>query len=69
VAYEVREARPVTLTVWDLTGHRITQLADGTKSPGYHEVSFSAADLPSGTYFVRLQTNGRTQSHRMVVLK
>lgn len=69
VAFEVREARPVTVTVWDLAGHRLAQLVDGTKEPGYHEVSFGATDLPSGTYFVRLETPTETQSHRMVLLK
>lgn len=69
VAFDVREARPVTVTVWDLAGHRLALLADGTKEPGYHEVSFEATDLPSGTYFVRLETPTETQSHRMVLLK
>jgi len=69
IAYEVREARPVTITVWDLTGQRIAQLTEGIKEPGYHEAAFEAEGLPSGTYFVRLASNDRTQSHRMVVLK
>lgn len=69
IAYEVREAKPVSITVWDLAGHRIAQLTDGTREPGYHEISFDATDLPSGTYFVRLETPSETQSHRMVVLK
>ena len=69
IAYEVRTSQPVTLTVWDLKGVRVRKLASGTKAPGYHEASFSAADLTSGTYFVRLETPNGTQSHRMVVLK
>lgn len=69
VAYEVREVQPVTITVWDLAGHRLAQLTEGTKETGYHEVSFTATNVPSGTYFVRLETPNDTQSHRMVVLK
>jgi hypothetical protein len=69
VAYEVREAQPITITVWDVTGKRITQLAEGLKQPGYHETTFEAKGLTSGTYFVRLTSRNRTQSHRMVVLK
>lgn len=69
IAYEVRSAQPVDLTVWDLKGHRIAELETGAKEPGYHETSFSATSLTSGTYFVRLETREGVQSHRMVVLK
>lgn len=69
IAYEVREARPITITVWDVTGQRIAKLAQGMRQPGYHETAFNADNLPSGTYFLRLRVDNRTQSHRMVVLK
>ncbi len=69
IAYEVHETQPVTLTVWNLAGHRVATLADGTHEPGYHEKELDAEDLPSGTYFARLQTPNGLQSHRMVVLK
>lgn len=69
IAYEVRTTQPVQLTVWDLAGQRVTTLVDGTQVPGYYEESFQADNLPSGTYFIRLQTPTETASHRMVVLK
>jgi len=69
VAFEVNESKPVTITVWNLQGHKIAQLADGPRDPGYHEVSFDATDLPSGNYFVELETPTGEQSHKMVVLK
>lgn len=69
VAYEVNEPEPLTITVWDLQGHKIAQLADGRREPGYHEVAFDATDLPSGNYFLRLETPGGKQSQKMVVLK
>lgn len=69
IAYEIRQPQPIAVTVWDLAGHRIATLIDGEEGSGYHEVPFDAADLPSGTYFVRLETPTGTQSHRMVVLK
>ncbi len=69
IAYRVNEARPVTLTVWDLSGKQITTLADGVQDPGYYEHTLNAGSLPSGTYFVRLETPHGIQSHRMVLLK
>lgn len=69
VAYEVKERTPVTITVFNLQGHEIVELADGPKNSGYHEVAFEASDLPSGTYFVQLKTPSGEQSDRMVLLQ
>lgn len=69
IAYRVREPVPVTITVWNLTGNQIAELADGVQDTGQHELSFAAGSLPSGTYFVRMESPTGTQSHRMVLLK
>lgn len=69
VAYEVHERQEVTVSVWDLSGQRVAQLATGTHAPGYYEKRFQASDLPSGTYFVRLQTPEKMKTRKMVVLK
>ena len=69
IAYRVHESQPVTLTVWDVSGKRIATLADGAHEPGYYERTLDAGDLPSGTYFARLETPQGIQSHQMVLLK
>jgi hypothetical protein len=69
VTYRVKESQPITLTVWDLSGKQITTLADAVHEPGYYEQTLDASDLPSGPYFVRLQTPQGIQSHRMILLK
>lgn len=69
IAYRVEESQSITLTVWNLSGKRIATLAEGMHEPGYYEHSLDARDLPSGTYFARLQTAQGVQSHRMVLLK
>ena len=69
IAYRVREAQSITLTVWDVSGKRITTLAEGRHEPGYYERTLHARALPSGTYFARLETAQDVQSHRMILLK
>jgi hypothetical protein len=69
VAYQVESSRPVTLTIWNLSGKRIATLADGVHEPGYYEQTLTADGLPSGTYFARLETPEGIQSARMVLLK
>ncbi len=59
----------VQLTVYDLLGQKIATLVNGRLSSGEHQVTFKAADLPSGVYLYQLRGNGITQTRRMVLLK
>ncbi|NNF04756.1 MAG: T9SS type A sorting domain-containing protein [Rhodothermales bacterium] len=69
ISYTVREPQHIRISVWDLSGQQVSMLVDENVSPGYHEVSFDAEGLPSGTYFVRLITPEGTQTHQMVLMK
>ena len=44
----------VDLSVYDLTGKKVTSLVKATQSPGLQNVVFNATGLPSGTYFYKL---------------
>ena len=55
ISYSLPRVSTVTLTVYDLMGREITTLAHNERrEAGNHEVSFDAANLPSGVYFYRL---------------
>lgn len=69
IAFELPRAAEVTLTVWTITGAPVQELAARTYPAGYHEVAFQPRDLPSGTYFVRLETGQHSEAHRMVMLR
>lgn len=69
ITYQVEESQSITLTVWDLSGKLVTTLVDEVHEPGYYEQTLNARNLPSGPYFVRLQTPQGIQSHRMELLK
>ncbi|MFB6273413.1 MAG: LamG-like jellyroll fold domain-containing protein [Salinibacter sp.] len=69
IAYRVKKAQTLTLSVWNLAGKRVATLADGKHTPGYYERTFTANNLPSGSFFVRLESARGVQSDRMVLLK
>lgn len=69
IEYYLAESEPVTIGVWDVAGKRVITLVDEVQSAGRHELPFDATSLPSGSYFVRLQTPSYSGSHRLVVLK
>ncbi|MDA0683447.1 MAG: T9SS type A sorting domain-containing protein [Bacteroidetes bacterium] len=69
ITYEVEEAQQVRISVWDLSGQMITSLVDGTLPQGRFDVQFDAGTLPSGTYFVRLESSAGIQTHQMILTK
>jgi hypothetical protein len=57
------------MTIYTLLGKPIKVLFDERQDAGVHFYYFSAADLPSGVYFYRLETTGGTLTRRMTISK
>ena len=69
IAYRLSETVQVELSVWDLSGQQIDVLVSDVQSAGHYETTFDAEGIPSGTYFIRLQTPMRSVSRKMIVAK
>lgn len=69
VVFEVTIPQHVVVSVWDVSGQRVSVLTEGFHSTGRHEVQFVPGDLPSGTYFVRLQTDGFISARKMILTR
>jgi len=50
ITYSIPESGDVTLIVYDVWGRQVSELVNGFRSAGYHEVAFDASHLPSGAY-------------------
>ena len=59
----------VTLKVYNMAGMEVAKLLNENKSAGSYTIGFNAANLPSGTYFYRLETNSFTDTKKMILLK
>lgn len=59
----------VKLTVYDLLGRNVAQLADEQMEAGYHAITWNADKLPSGVYIHRFSADNLVEVKRMVVLK
>jgi hypothetical protein len=57
------------LSVYDLQGHEVATLVNGTTTSGSHSVVFDAANLASGIYFYALTSDAGTLTKRMVLVK
>jgi len=64
----------VTLRVYNLAGQLVRTLVDGAKDAGVHQVTWTGLDhaglaVAAGIYVCRLDTDGLTQAHKMLLLK
>jgi len=69
INYEVKEVQHIMLSVWDVSGHQVGMLVNQIQEPGVHQVLFYPDNLPSGTYFIRLQTEIGIQTGKMLLTK
>lgn len=69
IRYGVPNSMRVKLTVHTLLGSQIRVLVDQWQDAGTYTFDFVAADLPSGAYFYRLQTDMGTITRRMIISK
>lgn len=69
LAFEMPEAAPVRLSVFDVLGRRVAMLLEEARPAGRHEAVLEAAGLPTGLYFVRLEAGAFTATRRVVVAR
>jgi hypothetical protein len=57
------------LVAYDLLGREAATLMEGNITAGSHRVRFDAEDLPSGSYFVRLESADFQAVQKVILLK
>jgi subtilisin family serine protease len=66
--YAVPEKRAVTIQLYDVLGRQVKTLLR-RKQEGRHEQVLDTSVLPSGTYFLRLQTGEQIRIHSLTVVR
>jgi len=74
IRFTLPEPADVRISVYDILGRKVRQVASGYYSAGTHAVQFDGKDthdapLSSGIYFYRVKAGDEIQSRRMVLLK
>jgi hypothetical protein len=54
ISYTLTGDAQVDLSLYDLTGRKITTLVNSTKDKGTHQLNYSAGTLSKGIYIYRL---------------
>ncbi|MCB0727714.1 MAG: T9SS type A sorting domain-containing protein [Ignavibacteriae bacterium] len=59
----------VKITVYDMLGKEIQNLVNENLNAGFYKADFKANNLPSGTYFYRIEAKDFVQIRKMTLLK
>jgi hypothetical protein len=69
IRFRITEHGFVSLKVFDLLGKEISTLINEEKPAGTYEVTWNAANLPSGIYFYQLRAGSYTATKKLLLLK
>jgi hypothetical protein len=68
VRFAVPEQQPVRIHLYDMLGRRV-QTVVSADAEGRTEQPLDVSRLASGTYFLRMQTAGHTETQRITVVR
>ncbi|MCX6640947.1 MAG: T9SS type A sorting domain-containing protein [bacterium] len=59
----------VNLSVYDVSGRKVAELANGYRHGGEQNLTFDGSNLPSGVYFIRLIAGQQTAVKKVLLVK
>ncbi|MFI5406317.1 MAG: YCF48-related protein [Nitrososphaerales archaeon] len=69
IKYSIPQSSNVTIKVFDILGNEIETSVNEEKPVGSYEITWYAANLPSGIYFYQLKAGVYTAVKKMILLK
>jgi len=69
IVFSLPSSGKTLLTVYNNLGQMVERLIDEDLAEGVHQVTFNASNLPSGTYFYKLEAGSRSTVKRMMLVK
>jgi len=69
ITYDLGQAGPVRLEVFNIQGRKVGTLVDAEQSAGRHSVTWDASEFSSSVYFCKLTVGDFTEVRRMMLVK
>jgi hypothetical protein len=69
IRYGLPRGSMVRMEVFNVLGERVATLVNGYEEAGYHEVTFNAAGLASGSYFYRISAGDFAATKTLLLVK
>jgi len=73
IEYALSKESTVNISIYNMLGQRVKELHSGKQSAGNHNLQWDGTDkkgvkIPSGIYFLRVQTDGREVIRKLVFM-
>ena len=69
ISFQLPTSGHTALKIYDVTGRIVEILVDEELTAGIHSINWDRNETPSGTYFYRLSSNGKTLTKKMTVVR
>ena len=74
IKYEIPQAGPVSVKIYNLAGQEIGEIVNAVQQPGRYQINWDGRDsrgetVPSGVYICRIQAGSFVQTQRMTVVR
>ncbi|MCD4732263.1 MAG: T9SS type A sorting domain-containing protein, partial [Bacteroidales bacterium] len=69
VEFSLQQSSFINITLYDVYGKEVGKLVSGNFVVGKHEIEWNAEGLQIGIYFLRLETNGISETKKIILLK
>jgi len=69
IQYTLKNAGHVNLAIFDLQGRMVSDLVNGYRQAGLHDVNWDASSLASGVYICRIQAENATSTTKLILMK
>ena len=69
IEYEVPHAGNISLRIYNIFGQEVATLTEGIHSAGNYHVSWNAEGIASGVYFCGMNSEGKTITRKMLLLR
>jgi hypothetical protein len=69
IRFQIPQSGLVSLKVFDVLGHEVATLVNDERTAGSYSTRWDAKNVGSGMYFCRLESNGRHETKKVVLMK
>jgi hypothetical protein len=69
IQFQLPKEDEISITLYNILGEKIQSIVDGSYSKGIHSINFLPVDLTSGTYFYKLQTETKSLTKKLIIIK
>ncbi len=69
ISFALSEPSEIVLSIYNINGQHVSDLANGLFAAGVHSAVWNAAGMASGVYFCVLDTGGAVEAKRLLLLR